>query len=405
MVRFGPSKVVHHPHLLTLHRLTSPLFSTTAPTVLFLLYILFFYLMAVTVPKLLSKLDLVLPFSKQSQNHRRAARTRSIRMAVNPPEDAPPPLPPKETLVKPHNPHRETWAAIYTAYNLSLAFQDSDSPSSSTSSSPVSGAKVNLDHDNSAQAIYLSRQIRYPSPSPYTPTDTMSYPLPRPPRQYAPVSPPQHGKVHSPRPKPAASPSTPPRRAPLSPEEAEHKRREALRIKALEEAQALREEAERQLRLKEEKRAVMLRHFEEEMRRKAALEDQLRRIGEEKRRKELEEEEEEARREEERMLRKRRERERRQEETRRAEEWRDAIRKSQEEEWVRKEQARRGVVEQRKKLAIHLKEASKTHEGKAVLLSGWITVQVEGSVAWKRRYFRLTEDQLVLFKTASVSSL
>lgn len=390
--------------------------------------------MAVTVPKILSRLDLILPFSKHSastshhHHHRKAARTRSIKMSGNPlgsnaPEEAPPPpLPPKEhqhlLSEKAYNPRRETWQAIYTAYTLSLAFEDSDdSPLSSTSSSPVSGVKADLDHDHERDhTIFVARQISYPSatsPSShlksqisYTAVDPMSYPLPKPPRQYAPApsTPPPYQKRGAAAPRVTTTPtSSPSRRAPLSPAEAEQRRKEALRVKALEEAQAAREEAERQLKLKEEKRAVMLTHYEEEMRRKAELEDELRRIGEEKRRREEEEIEEERRREEERMERKRVERERRVEETRRAEEWRDEVRKSQEQESLRKEQMRKGVVEQRKKLAMHLKEARRTHEGKDVLLTGWITVQMEGCVAWKRRYFRLTEDQLVLFKTAAVS--
>ena len=46
---------------------------------------------------------------------------------------------------------------------------------------------------------------------------------------------------------------------------------------------------------------------------------------------------------------------------------------------------------------------TKTAEGVTVLLTGWVTVQSEDYMSWKRRHFQLREDALVLFKDAEVS--
>ncbi|KAI8996348.1 hypothetical protein BD414DRAFT_520267 [Trametes punicea] len=190
-----------------------------------------------------------------------------------------------------------------------------------------------------------------------------------------------------------------------TPEEAELRRREAQRRREQDERDALREEAERQARLKREKELLMLQYAEEEEARKAALAAELRRAAEERRRREAIEREAAAL---ESMLvaeRKRQERERRRLETEKLQRWRRELEEralAQDEE--RKKWRERTARERRARAAGLEAKKSKTAQGLTVLLTGWVTVQSEDCLSWKRRYFQLCDDVLVLLKDAEDDS-
>ena len=65
---------------------------------------------------------------------------------------------------------------------------------------------------------------------------------------------------------------------------------------------------------------------------------------------------------------------------------------------------RERTTRERRALAAQL-EAKKTKNsrGLTVLLTGWLTVQSEDCLSFKRRYFQLREDALMLYKDAEVS--
>ena len=183
-------------------------------------------------------------------------------------------------------------------------------------------------------------------------------------------------------------------------------RREAARMAAEAEERAVqREEAVRQARIKEARAAEAKQAEEEELARRAQLERDLARKATARAAQEEAEREEEERREHEREERRRRSAERRAEEARRAEEW------MREEERKREECAR--AAEELKGSAIERREAARVAAAKrrresrlagdGVLLSGWVTVQNTVSVAWRRRYFQLTDALLRLYPRQSVS--
>ncbi|KAI0641856.1 hypothetical protein C8Q79DRAFT_918616 [Trametes meyenii] len=190
-----------------------------------------------------------------------------------------------------------------------------------------------------------------------------------------------------------------------TPEEAELRRREAQRRKEREEAEALREEAERQARLKREKEALLAQFALEEAERKAALEAELRRAAEDRRRREAIEREAAAM---ESMLaaeRKRQERERRRAETEKLQQWRRELEQRNMAQAQERAAWRERVDAERRELAKGLSaKRFKTERGIVVLLTGWVTVQSEDCLSWKRRYFQLCEKELVLFKDAEDNS-
>jgi len=176
--------------------------------------------------------------------------------------------------------------------------------------------------------------------------------------------------------------------------------REAARLAAEAEERAVqREEAVRQARIKEQRAAEAKQAEEEELARRAQLEHDLARKAAARAAQEEAEREEEERREREREERRRRSAERRAEEMRRVEEW------MREEERKREEFAR--AEEELKRSAIERQEAARVAAAKrrresrldsgSVLLSGWVTVQHPESIAWRRRYFQLTDTLLRLY--------
>ncbi|KAL1943125.1 hypothetical protein VTO73DRAFT_4796 [Trametes versicolor] len=190
-----------------------------------------------------------------------------------------------------------------------------------------------------------------------------------------------------------------------SPEEADLKRREAQRRKEREEQEAIREEAQRQARLKREKEQLLKQYAEEEAARKASLEEELRKAAEERRRREAIEKEAEAL---QKMLaaeRKRQERERRREETEKLQRFRKELEQRNQAHGMELTEWRERVNRERKQVAVRLGGRKfKTERGLTVLLTGWVTVQSEDCLSWKRRYFQLREDGLALFKEAEDNS-
>ncbi|KAI9511408.1 hypothetical protein F5148DRAFT_1373836 [Russula earlei] len=179
--------------------------------------------------------------------------------------------------------------------------------------------------------------------------------------------------------------------------------REAQRRRADAEVRAtLREEAARQAQIKAQQAEEAQQAEDAERTRRERLERDL------ARKKAVRMAQEEAERvEEERLAREREERrrrgaEKRAETTRMLQEWK------LEEENRRKELAR--AEEELKRKATARREAARTSatkrrresrmagEGPGPLEAGWVTVQNSGSVAWRRRYFQLTDTVLRLYK-------
>lgn len=191
-----------------------------------------------------------------------------------------------------------------------------------------------------------------------------------------------------------------------TPEEAELRRREIARRKEQEEQEAMREEAQRQARLKYEKEQLLIQAAREEEKRKLALEEELRHAAEERRKREAIEREADVLAGMVAAERKRRDRERRKQETLKAQRMRQEL----EEQRLAKEEERKAwrerVARQRRALAAGLEtQKTKNSRGLTVLLTGWLTVQSEDCLSYKRRHFQLREDSLLLFKDAEVRCL
>jgi chemotaxis protein histidine kinase CheA len=182
--------------------------------------------------------------------------------------------------------------------------------------------------------------------------------------------------------------------------------REAARLAAEAEERAVqREEAVRQARIKEQRAAEARQAEEEELARRAQLERDLARIAAARAAREEAEREEEERREREREERRRRSAERRAEEMRRVEEWMREEERKREEFARAEEELKRSAIERRE--AARVAAAKRRRESRldsgSVLLSGWVTVQNPESIAWRRRYFQLTDALLRLYHRQTVS--
>ncbi|KAF5316517.1 hypothetical protein D9619_006165 [Psilocybe cf. subviscida] len=188
-----------------------------------------------------------------------------------------------------------------------------------------------------------------------------------------------------------------------SPEERARKRREMKARREREEREAQAQEEERLRLIREEKERARMEEIEDEMRKKLEAEDEMRRIARDKRRKEQMEREEEERKQREMEERRRRERERRQEEHRRMEEWRMeqarreeiAIRQAEETK-RREEQAWMKRIQEAETKAKRTKEES--------ALTGWITIQNNESLAWKRRFYKFSGGTVTLVRSPEDTS-
>ena len=298
-------------------------------------------------------------------------------------QSPPPPPPPKDKGSRTYSVYNPTGHGDWDDVRYAVLA----SPTSDSSASP-------LGFDDSPR-IFLPHEVRTPA---RRATETGSSPPPaksthaRAATSRIPVA---AGRITSP----------PPRRTVSSPEESDLRRREAQRRKELEEKEALREEAERQARLKRAKEEMLAQAAREEEARKAALEQELRRAAEERRKREAIEKEAEALAAMVVAERKRQEREKRRLEAQKLQ----RIRQELEEQRMAQEKERREwrerVARERKDLAMRLEtQKTKNSRGLTVLLTGWLTVQSEDFLSYKRRFFHLREDALVLFKDAEVSA-
>jgi hypothetical protein len=188
----------------------------------------------------------------------------------------------------------------------------------------------------------------------------------------------------------------------LDPAERLRRTREAQQQRAIEEQQALREEEERQAERKRRKDEQIREEMAYEARRRASLEDEVKRITAERKRKERIEREEEERKTRELEERKRLDRERRLEEHRKLEEWRREQARLADEAARRVEEARQREEDERRK-KISIAEAKVKRNGADSLLTGWVTMQTNESLFWKRRYFKFIGSTAYFYRSPKVS--
>ncbi|KAH9981960.1 hypothetical protein BJV74DRAFT_852809 [Russula compacta] len=177
------------------------------------------------------------------------------------------------------------------------------------------------------------------------------------------------------------------------------KREAARRAAEAEERKTRREEAARQARIKAQRAAEAQQAEEAERARRTQLERDLERKVAARVAREEEERQEEERRVREREERRRRGAEKRAETARRFEEWKLEEMRRREELARAEEELKSRAIERRE--AARVAAAKRRREsrlaGDNLLLSGWLTVQSSGSVAWRRRYFQLTDTVLRLY--------
>lgn len=193
------------------------------------------------------------------------------------------------------------------------------------------------------------------------------------------------------------------RNQPLDPAERARRRIEAERQRAVEEQQAILEEAERQARLKYERDQELRAFQDEEERRKAILQMDLKRAAaerlmQEQAQREAEEEKQRAVEE-----KRRADKERRILEARKVEERLKAERRKTEEEARRMEEGRRRAQEERTmKMKDIQRQLGKMNGSSDVILTGWISAQTNQLIVWKRRWFVFTGKSVSFYKSPQV---
>lgn len=191
----------------------------------------------------------------------------------------------------------------------------------------------------------------------------------------------------------------------LDPEEKARRRIEAQKRREMEEEDAIREEAERQARLKFEKEEILRQEKEEHERRRAILEEDLRQASAERARKEEEMRELDERKRKELEEKRKRDKVRRLEESRRLEEWRQDQARQVEEHARRKEELKR-QAEEEKRARIQLVEATVSSNSESEsLLTGWVTMQTNESLVWKRRFYRVIRETIMFYRSPQVCFL
>ena len=192
--------------------------------------------------------------------------------------------------------------------------------------------------------------------------------------------------------------------APRAPdfEERLRQRKEAEKRRKEEEQEALRQEKVRQEEARKRKEDQRREEIEEDERKRMDLEDELRRAAQERKLKEQIEKHEEERKRLELEERKRLDRERRMEEHKRLEEWRREQVKLAE-EVARKAEEGRKKEEFERKRKIALAEA-KVKNGRCVesLTTGWVTMQTNNSVTWKRRFYKFIGTAVYFYRSPTV---
>lgn len=191
----------------------------------------------------------------------------------------------------------------------------------------------------------------------------------------------------------------------MDPAERTRRRIVAQKQRDMEEKEATRQEEERQAAIKREKDLFLKQEEEAEMQRRCSVEEEIKRITAERRRKEQLENEEEQRRQWESEERKRLDRKRRIEEHRRLEEWRREQVRMAEETALREEMSKKQEEEERKRKIlleeVKVKKSAKTGQEES-FLSGWVTVQSDQSLSWKRRYYKFTKDTVQFYRSPNV---
>jgi len=182
--------------------------------------------------------------------------------------------------------------------------------------------------------------------------------------------------------------------------------REAARRAAEAEARATRrEEAARQARIKSKRLAEAQEAEAAERSRRAQLGRDLARKAEARTVQEEMERAEEERRAREREERRRRGAEKRAETVKKFEEWKLEEERRREEQ-IRVEEELKRRANERREAARHAAAKRRSESrlpGDSMLLCGWVTVQASESIAWRRRYFQLTDTVLRLYNREKVS--
>ncbi|KAL0953463.1 hypothetical protein HGRIS_004695 [Hohenbuehelia grisea] len=184
----------------------------------------------------------------------------------------------------------------------------------------------------------------------------------------------------------------------MDPAERERRRISEQKRKEEERERARREQEERELRLQRKREEALQEEREEEERRRASLEEDLRRAAVVRQQKEELERIAEERRQWVLEEKRRQERERRLEEHRRLEEWR-RMQVQLAEDTARREKEARARDEEEKKARIKEVE-TKVKEGVQAdaEVTGWVSIQMNDSLAWKRRYYRFTQGHVSFFR-------
>ncbi|THG97374.1 hypothetical protein EW026_g4610 [Hermanssonia centrifuga] len=180
----------------------------------------------------------------------------------------------------------------------------------------------------------------------------------------------------------------------MSPAELRVRRMEAANQRDTAEHEVVTDEAERQARLKLEKEMLRNQMMEEENRRKRELEEELRYAAVLRSAKEAREKREEEERRKVLEERRKVDRERRLQQTKRLQEWRDERAKQAEDVVRRKVEMRQHIQEERRSRPVLRNMAGGQHD----CFDGWVTIQIHGSVTWRRRFCRVQGGHMRLFK-------
>jgi len=177
-------------------------------------------------------------------------------------------------------------------------------------------------------------------------------------------------------------------------------RLQAQLVRQREEKEAMEDEQRRQADKERRKQDAIERELEDEARRKALLEEDLKRATAERRRREHMEKAAEERLRRLHELRRRVEKEKRLEEYHKTEQWRKEQLWLQEKARRESEEIKLRSLEERRERINQAQARLRQH---ATLNHGWATIQTTESVVWKRRFFKLDDGKLCLYRDAKVS--
>jgi hypothetical protein len=191
----------------------------------------------------------------------------------------------------------------------------------------------------------------------------------------------------------------------LNPEEKARRRIESERLREMEEQEAIEAEAERQARLKREKQDILKQEAEEAEERRIRLQEEIRQASFERSRKSKDEKEEEEKRMQEILERRMIEKEKRLAESKRIEEWRREHAKLSEALAKEQDYARKRAAEERRARLRSGVATDKIIANADSSCTGWLTVQTNDSLIWKRRFFKKVGNTMFLYRSPKVGSL